>query len=625
VPQTLRAARRSRHGAATSTAANRAGRRTMRFRTARVARAQQRRINGHLTASGVKIGAEIKAEQIKRLKEPWQHRALLYYDLVPEIKYAGQFYSRHMSKVELRVELYDPETDEWQPSPDTQASDFLDRVQDPGGGRSTLIGTYGRLRFLTGESYLVCFAPDTSAERWEMLSADEFQAKDDGKGYIRKRGESMEPETWKAAPKDNRLDDPAVAEKTCLAWRLWRRHPRFSAQADSAMQACMDVCEELLLLTLAVRAQARSRIARSGVMAVPSEISPPPPEPRPNEDPQEDSFLTSLEAHMAAPMVEEGSPAQLVPLLVRGPAAYLKELRQIELNVAGANYPESALRTEAISRLANGLDMPREALLGTADVNHWGAWQIDQQTWEAHVQPVVEEMCDELTGAVLRPTLEDNGIQPAEARRYRVWYDAVKITNHPDRGKDAIDAYDRGELGGAALRDALGFDSEDAPTQAELAPPASDVVAPSEGEGETAPGDGGTGNDTPIGPPVAADQARLLGAAETALLSCRRTAGNRIVSKAPRDRTVQARLRAVDRDLLYARMDRTVLPSLNGGSLNDPLDLVKGGCDAFEKTLEAWGYPPDRISAISKLVQRHAAETLHEERPPALPPILLNM
>lgn len=598
------------------------------------------------------LGSKLTGEMIKRFSQPWQTRALDYYDLVPEIKYAGQFYSRHMSKIELIVQKYDPAKDEWEAAPDTPASDFLARIKDPGGGRSVMLGTYGRLRFLTGESYLVCFAPDTDKERWEVLSASEFKPMEDGKRFERIRAEGAQPERYTIAPADNRMQqDPAKAEATVRAWRLWRRHPRYSMQADSAMQGVMDVCEELLLLTLAVRAQARSRIARSGILKVPSEISPPSPEPHDGANPKEDKFLKTLALHMEAPLADEGSAAQLVPLLVRGPAAYLKELQQLQLHVAGADYPETALRTEAISRLANGLDMPREALLGTADVNHWGAWQIDQQTWEAHVQPVVEEMCDELTGAVLRPTLEDNGSPPAEVEMYRVWYDAVKITNHPNRGKDAVDAYDRGELGGEPLRLALGFDSDDGPSNAELArwvgvrvrdaglawygvptlkanatpedQPGTAAPGIADQEGETAPQDGGTGTDTNVGPPVAAEQARLLGAAELALFNCRKTAGSRIVTNYPNSE--RAALRQHPKHLLYARMDRTRLPSLNGGSMSDPAELVKGGTEAFEHALEAWGYPPERIQALSRLVQRHAAETLHEERPRALPPILLNL
>lgn len=603
-----------------------------------------------LTASGARVtsgtprGEKLDADDVRRLRKPWQQRSFDYYDIVPEVWYASQFYSRHMSKVELRVEQYDREKAEWTPAPGTPAQELLDRMHDQSGGRGDLIGAYGRLRFLVGECYLVCFDPELPTERWEVLSLSELLPNDNGKGYKRIKAEGFQVEELTEAPDDNEYEQ---LEKTARVWRLWRRHPRYSMAADSPMRAVQDVCEELCLLTLAVRAQARSRIAKSGILLIPSEISPPPPEPLPDQAPEEDVFLRNLTLHMEAPLADEGSPAQLVPLLVRGPAAYLKELRQLQISVEGAgNYPEAALRTEAISRLANGLDMPREALLGTADVNHWGAWQIDQQTFVAHVQPVIEEMCNELTAAVLRPALEEGGAAKEELGLWRVWYDAVKITNHPDRGKDAKDLFDNGELGGHAYREAKGFDENDAPTDEErarfvgikvrdgvlattgkpaLRAGATEVNVPPGSPGDptqTPPQDGGTGNDVSPGAPVVDDAARLLGAADIALWTCRRTAGSRLVAKAPR----KPSLAQIPKTQIYAHLGADGARSLNGDTrLGDPEWLVQGGTEAFEMAMEAWGYPPDRVTLLGKMISAHAAATLHQEQPDALPLEILNV
>jgi hypothetical protein len=602
-----------------------------------------------ITASGLAVGTRIAADMMRRLNAPWQRRALLYYDLIPEVWYAAQFYSRHMSKVELRVEEYDPEKDEWNPAPDSPASGILDRIQDKAGGRSDLLGTYGRLRFLVGDKYLTCFNPDQDDEYWEILSRDELRPRGDGRGYERVRAEGWQPEPLEEAPEDAFEEVP---ENTVNVYRLWRRHPRFSMQADSPMHAVMDVCEELLLLTLAVRARARSRLARAGILKVPQEISLPPVEPAPGDDPQEDPFMVALTAHMEAGIIDEGSAAAVVPMIVRGPMEALKALDQLVINTE-QSYPEAQLRTEAISRFANGADMPREALLGTADVNHWGAWQIDQQTWEAHVQPVLEEFCNELTGVILRPTLEGGG--DSQPSYWRVWYDPVKVTNHPDRGKDAQDTFDRGELSGEALRLAKGFDSSDEPSQTErarwigvrtrdsglawtgvptvksggeaetnVAPLPGNQDTPDDG-GETAPEDGGTGNDaTPAAPsPDTALQPRVIGAAEAALWQARKTAGSRIIGRLPN--AARRQFANMPRHQVYARLGRAWLAEQNGGSLSEPLELVKGSTDALAHTLEAWGYPPERVQTICGFVESHAAATLDQAMPPALPPILLNL
>jgi hypothetical protein len=54
---------------------------------------------------------------------------------------------------------------------------------------------------------------------------------------------------------------PSRGKTAAVAYRLWRRHPRYSMLADSTMQGVLDLCEELVLLTQAVRARARSRLA----------------------------------------------------------------------------------------------------------------------------------------------------------------------------------------------------------------------------------------------------------------------------------------------------------------------------------------------------------------------------
>jgi hypothetical protein len=308
-------------------------------------------------------------------------------------------------------------------------------------------------------------------------------------------------------------------------------------------------------------------------------------------------------------------------------------------------------------------------LLGTEGVNHWNAWLIDEDEWVAHVEPVVVELCSEFTSAILVPALElsggENGgpLTRQQAELWRVWYDPAAAINHPDRGKDALDVWNAGELNGDALRRAKGFNErDDAPTDEERAryigirvrdailavtgqpgvkagetidksvPPAAD--SDETGTGETPPGEGGTGNDVTVGPPAEPagasldphDVVRLLGAAETAVWVCRRSAGSRILSKLPNAKKDE--LRTVPRHQFYAHLGPSYLASLNGNNgknLADPYDLVRGGTEAFEHMLEEWGYPPERIQILAEMVRHHAAETLDQPAPDALPLALLNV
>jgi hypothetical protein len=60
--------------------------------------------------------------------------------------------------------------------------------------------------------------------------------------------------------------------------------------ADATMQGVLDVCEELVLLTQAVRSRARSRLAGPGILLVNGKVSPIPiggdvADANPDEDP----------------------------------------------------------------------------------------------------------------------------------------------------------------------------------------------------------------------------------------------------------------------------------------------------------------------------------------------------
>jgi hypothetical protein len=607
-----------------------------------------------LTAAGTKI-RQRDADSMRRLIQPWQARAFSYYDLLGEIKYASQFYSRALSK----LELYAAErTDDGEivPTENEVARAYLERIQDPGGGRSGLLGAYGRLMFLVGEGYLFITAQDDEDEQWEMLSTDELRAT--GGGYVRYKAPSLLAEEYHV-PADDEYEP--VDAKTAVAYRIWKRHPRFTALADSPMQGVLEIAEELVILTQAVRARARSRLAGSGILLIPDEISQPPLEPVGDEDPEEDMFLKDLTDHIIAPISDEGSAAAVAPLLIRGKAEYLKEIRHLQLIDPTQFYPETGLRRECIDRLAMGLDMPAEILTGMAAVNHWGSWMIDEQSWKTHLQPVAQQFVDDVGGAYYRPALREAGV--TDWRRHLIAYDASAVINHPDRTKDAKDLHNLGALSDAALRESAGFDDTDAPTEKErnrwigvrVRDPGLAVYgiptlrsgselepAPGEIEAPPAPG-GGTETVTPgissaeavkgappapgetpgavVGSSNGQQVARVLGAADAALYRAREAAGNRLRSLAKRDPESAKLLDGVKVSQVAATLGPDRVRAL--GAPTDQ-DLVAGVRDLIEETLRLHGLDQDAAGRVAEQVERHAARTLYEQQPPPLPATFTN-
>lgn len=598
-----------------------------------------------VTASGYRIKRK-EADQIRRLLQPWQPRAFAFYDILGEIKYASQFYSRALSKLRLyAAEIGDDGEVTETTNDDARAQ--LARIQDPGGGHSQLLSSYGRLMFLVGEAILfVSYDEDTEDEQWEFLSSDELRV--NGDSYTRYRAPSLGAEEARDVGDKNW----EAVDGKAMAYRIWRRHPRYSHLADSTMQGVLDICEELVLLTQVIRARARSRVAGNGILLLPDTVAPPPLDGGPDEDPLADPFIDDLVEAMTAPIADEGSASAVVPLIVRGQPDALDSVRHLQLVDPTQLYPETGLRQELINRLAIGLDLPPEVLLGLQDSNHWSAWQVDEQTWKAHLQPIAQYLVDDLTSAYYRPQLRELGI--ADWRKYCIAYDAAEIINHPDRTKDAKDLHDRAVLSDEALREASGFDDEDAPSEEEVnrrigimvrdsslavygipqvrgvgieAQPGEveDAAHPVSGEVvKSSPGGGGSEGAVPgdiVG--SAAEVAKILGAADLTLRRAREKAGSRLLRLAKRDKDAA---KLVAGGVPATKVAFTLGPEMAKKlRAPDTRELVAGAGDLLVEALAQWGIRDEKIAEFLRdQVERHAARTLFEENPPALPPALAN-
>ena len=333
----------------------------------------------------MKLGARESAYS-KRLTQPRQLRALTYYDQIPELHFASHFLARMMSRVRYFPALLDDngkivEITEGPPV------ERLNRIQDPGGGRSQIQYRYGLLQTVTGEGVLFGYRIETEQERWKFLWKDEVKIRDDGSAI---RLDAHQKET----------SDVGVA------YRMWTPHPRHSDEPDSAVFAVMDICEELLALTASVGATARTRLT-NGVMILPLEAIPSNPEPGEDEDPEANPFLSDFIDHISNQIESPGSAEARVPFLYTPPYEYADRVQWIKTHDPATDYMEKDLRTEAIRRMALGMDMPPEALLGMTDANHWTAKQVMHDMWRSHGIPKSEQFADDVSEEYLRRGLQE--------------------------------------------------------------------------------------------------------------------------------------------------------------------------------------------------------------------------
>lgn len=584
--------------------------------------------SSNITAAAERVVFE-NAKDFPRLLQPWQQDAFKFYYQVGEIHYAAQFYAKGLAPLRLYVGRMDDQGEVKEAEASSEEAGLLDRVQDKGGGRSRLMGNYGRLKFLTGEGLLTVTGADEEDEAWEFLSGNEMKVLSENR-YLRYFAPGIEPVEYATVKSDE-----DISEGKARVYRMWTPDPQFSYFADSPMRAVLDLCDELLLLTLSVRARTKSRVANAGILMLAKELDFGSPNQLNTEDSNQSLFQQRLQDAMRTAIQQPGSAAQVVPIVVPVPGNMIGEnaenqaMRLLKIGDPNETYPETGLREELIKRIALGLDLPPEMLVGLSDTNHWNAFQIDEQAWKAHIEPIAQEMCDDLTGVYLRPAAKAAGISDWED--LIVAYDAAKAVNHPDRFSDFRELYDRGAIGWRALREAGGANDNDKPTPEEhvewLAIKLSDPLLVG-GEPEAQPQGLPLAQDVMALNPGKPDEdeaiedsdtvnvnvASIMGAAEVAFLRCREIAGSRVRSKMRDSHATE--VKPHDNHVLASALGLELL--LEAG-LPDASELVATGARSFPPVAVRYGLGLDQAEKIQGLIEGYAARTLYQENPGSLP------
>ena len=421
-----------------------------------------------MTAPNTSLKASIGKQQA------WQEDAWRYYDEIGELRFGSSWIANAMSRVNL-VAATAPSGPGDEPTPvdlDDPTFDAVDRraaeiVATMAGGVATqgqILAAMGLHLTIAGLCWLV-IEPDPDDPfsdvhtRWEVYSSDEVKSSADGTILIR----ASERE-WRNVHPDG------------IVVKVWRRHPRRSWEPDAPTHGVLGVLREIHLLTMHIQATAQSRLAGAGLLALPSEAVFPPgqgPQTSQSVDPDdenltapEDTFVDTLVEAMTVPIVDRGSAAAVVPLVVKIPGEHVDKIRHISF---ATPFDDRVLELldGAIKRLALGMDIPPEILTGTSGMNHWGAWQVQEESITLHIEPLSETVVHAMTIGYLRPALLAEGFSEADVNRVMVWYDTTDLRTRPDRSAGAREAYDRNELSGAALLREFGLSVDDAPTPEE--------------------------------------------------------------------------------------------------------------------------------------------------------------
>ncbi len=421
-----------------------------------------------------------RGAMVPRGAAQWQGEAWTMYDEIGEVKYACTVAGNALAKLRLFVAVRPAEDPEGDPiplltnakeegvSPDlaVAAEAELARLGN-GAGVPELLRSLNVNLEVAGELWLVGWDErrpgepgGPTPETWEVRSVSEVTWTGSGTERTAKVQGPEEP---------SRHVDPA---RDAII-RAWVRHPRYGSLADSALRGVLSDCRALLALEQQSIAEARSRMGAGG-FTVPNELTISPVGQRtgadapPPDDPEADPFLLRLEDAMVGPIEDLSSPSSVAPFVIRGPAEYLQPqyLRRIDLGRQSEGIEDRI--EKRVVRLARGLNLPPEAVLGHQQTTFANAAQVDQDTFEDHYEPRARLLVDTLTVAYLRPGLIDAGHDPGEVQRIFVWYDASLLISSPDTDANADAAFDNQAISWAAYRRAKGFDEADAPGPTEM-------------------------------------------------------------------------------------------------------------------------------------------------------------
>lgn len=587
-----------------------------------------------VTAAGRKIERG-EGEKIRRLVQPWQSTAMEMHDRIGAIRFASLFYQEYLSRLRLFVGRTDAsgEVEELEEGEEPDAKELLARVQDPGGGTSGWKGAYGRLQFLIGDGYLAATGTDDpeEPEAWEYLSPWELRPLG-GDRYQRVYAPGMTPQDLRDLSDD---EAAALSAGEVVAYRLWTPHPLYSWMPDSPMLAVLDLCEEWLRLTAALRTQSVSRAAGPGFLYVPEELSPAPPTTEGDENAETDPFREDLHEGMIAPLENPGTSADFVPVVIYGPATIggvpAKEaIFHLTLRGEDQRRELAEQREKTMRQIAVGVDQPPEMLTGLGDSSHWNAWMAGDQAKQT-LGSMAQSLCDDLTSAYFRAACREAGV--TAWRDLVVGYDDQHLFVSPDRAKDVREAYRDGAASRAVYLDAIGLTEDDAMPEEEHAewlavklrdPTLIDGEAEAEGASTSGEVDAAPPTEMPTVPPetpegsmAASLENRILGAAEMAVERCRERAGSVLRGWAKgKCSECYDRVAVTPQGLVASVLGDATVRELTEKSSRE---LVAGGAEAFQTTVGRWGVSEGDAARLGEMIERHAAASLFDEDPRTLP------
>lgn len=388
-----------------------------------------------------------------RVGEEWQHAAWEFFDTVPEYHQGCAITGALLSRARLlplERTVNEKGKTVWSETKNPVVIDALNQLAGGAEGQGEMLRNLGIHFSVAGGAYLV--GPQTNdmnvmmdPDNWLIVASTEFRKTDSGQHYV--NGKLME-DVW--------------------AIELWKRHPRDHRKYDSPTRAILPVLSELIQLTKRAAAQIDSRLTGNGLFMFSSETefptiqttqNPGDPESMTSYSNNAQGLIDQLQDVGQRSIDDHADASAQLPVFATAPGDSLGKAQHYKFwSDLDAAMP--ALRLELIRRIALGMDMPPEVLLGNAGSNHWNAWLSDENSVKIHAEPLLRVITSSLTSGYLRRALE--GLVD-DVNDFIIGADTTQMRMRPNRSKESIELYKLGELSATTMRGENGFEESDAP------------------------------------------------------------------------------------------------------------------------------------------------------------------
>jgi hypothetical protein len=382
--------------------------------------------------------------------QDWQREAWRHYDINGELRFAAGRHAAALSQCRLYVAELD---DRGAAGPEVEDDKIQGLAETMFGGPAAKVEalrTIGVTFYIGGECYIVAEgATNPKSDMWYIVTAN--QIKKSGSEYKIKRPQTMGGGQATLQPKKD------------LLLRAWTPHPRDNDLADSPSRSVLPVLREIERLSQLLFSQIDSRLISAGLLLFPAGTS----FPKPNGEPGNLNDLMSMVLDVArAQLSGAGTAAGIVPIMAEVPADAAQKPEHLKFDTP-IQAELAAKLEQAIRRLALGLDMDPNELLGQGSANHWSGWQIEESSVKLFIQPVLGRICDALTQGYLIPALRSLNVKNPE--RYTLWYDISPLSVRPNRFEDAGILHDKGLIDDDEYRRSGNFSADAKPDAKELA------------------------------------------------------------------------------------------------------------------------------------------------------------